>query len=98
MVPVNTKLQFTVLTIQTWVESCQIRNRFQIFVGGLVLVLKTAFIALGAWPAEVMVIAEFVVCGSAFDFIEDCCVDGDWGIETAGTGDPGRLCDGGNWC
>ena len=95
---VNTKLQLAILAVQTGVQTGQVCDGFQIFVRGFVLVLETAFIAFCAWPAEVVVVAEFVICGSTLDLVEDCCIDGDGRVETAGTGNPGWFCDWGNWC
>ena len=76
MMPINTILQITVLAIQTRIEASQIGDGFEVFLCGLILVLETAFVTFGAGAAEVMVVAEFVICGAAFDFLEDGSVDG----------------------
>ena len=94
MVSVNTKLQLAVLAIQTGVEPCEVCNCFQIFVGGFVLVLEAAFIALGAGTPQVVVVAELVIRGAAFYLVENGGVDGYWGVETTGARHPGWF---GNW-
>lgn len=44
--------------------------------------LKAALITLGTRPTKVMVIAEFVICCTALDFIEDSGVDVNRRIES----------------
>lgn len=98
MVSVNTKLQLAVLAVETGVEAGEVRDGFQIFVRRFVLVLEAALVAFRAGTPQVVVVAELVVCGSAFDLVEDGGVDGYGGIEAAGTGHPGWFCNWGNWC
>ena len=57
MVSVNTVLNIAVLAIHTGVQTSKVGNGFQLLLGGFVFVLEYAFVALGAWAAEVVVIA-----------------------------------------
>jgi hypothetical protein len=83
MMSINTKLQLTVLPVQTRIQSGQISYRFQILFCGFILVLETALVTFGTGTAQIVIVAEFVVGGTALDLVENSGVDGNWGIETA---------------
>lgn len=83
MMTINTKLQLAILTIQTRIQSGQIRNGFQILLRRFIIVFETAFDPFGTWAAQIMVVAEFVVGGAAFDFFQYFFVGVYGRIETA---------------
>ena len=89
---INTKLQLAVLPVQTRIQSGQISYRFQILFRGFILVLETAFVTFGTRTTQIVIVAEFVVGGTALDLVENSGVDGDWGIETAWARNPGYFC------
>jgi len=58
---------------------------------------ETTFIALSTGTAEVMVVAQFVGGGAAFDLVEDGGVDGDRRVGAAGAGGPHGLAGRQGW-
>lgn len=70
MMTIYAVLDVALLPLTTGVEARQKRNGNLLLLRWLVLVLKVTRIALGAWPTQVMVVAEFVVIFSLFDIVQ----------------------------
>jgi hypothetical protein len=88
MMPINTILHVTALAVRARVEARQEGNGDQLLLGGPVLVLKHAGGALGARPAQVVVVAEFVVVAALLDVVEGRLRDLEGRVEAAGAGVP----------
>ena len=85
---INTILNLTPLPIRARIEPRQKCNGDQLVLGRPVLVLKGAGGALGAGPAQVVVVAQLVVVAALLDGIEGGLRDVQGGIEAAGAGVP----------
>jgi hypothetical protein len=88
MMPINTILHLTALPVRARIKARQEGNGHQLLLGGPVLVLKHAGGALGARPAQVVVVAEFVVVAALLDVVEGRLRDLEGRVQAAGAGVP----------
>ena len=88
MVSVDAVLNIAILSIQTRVQSRQVRNGLELLLSRLVLVLEGTFVGLGARAAEVVVIAELCVPRATLGALQDYSGDGKVRVETAVAGHP----------
>jgi len=58
---VNTVFKFAILAVQTRIQTCEVGYGLQFFLSRLIVVLKAAFVTLGAGPTQIMVVAKFIV-------------------------------------
>lgn len=85
---IDTILDLTRLPVRARIEPREERNRHQLVLGRLVLVLKQACRSLDAWPAQVVVVAELVVVLAFLDVVEGGLGDVEGWVEAAGAGVP----------
>jgi len=70
MMAIDAVLDLAVLAILTWVQTSQKRNGDDLVFRRFILVLKAASITLGAWPSQIMIVAEFIAVFSFFNSLK----------------------------
>lgn len=91
MVTVYAILDVAVLAIGAGVQAGEQGYGVDLVLGRGVFVLEAALVALGAGPAEEVVVAELVAVLTLLNRLERGRVDRDRAVQATGAGVPGRL-------